>query len=107
MSKIANPDIEDEREPMLRPLEQTLHTDESKRVDLNMALGQALALLPGRQRHIFVLKELEGFKLEEISTMLKIPVGTVKSLLFRAVRRLRKELSVYGPNSIQSHGVTP
>ncbi len=106
MSKIANPDTEDERKPMLRPWDQTLHMDESKRVDLNMALGQALTLLPDRQRHIFVLKEMEGFKLNEISSMLKIPVGTVKSLMFRAVRRLRKELSVYGPNSIQSHGVT-
>ncbi|HEX9903044.1 MAG TPA: RNA polymerase sigma factor, partial [Acidobacteriota bacterium] len=56
-------------------------------------LERALAGLPERQRRVFLLKEVEGFKEEEISRLLGIPRGTVKSLGFRAVRELRRELA--------------
>ncbi|MGQ9619092.1 MAG: RNA polymerase sigma factor [Candidatus Aminicenantia bacterium] len=36
-----------------------------------------------------ILKEIEGFSTEEISRILKIPEGTVKSRLFRAKETLR------------------
>jgi RNA polymerase sigma-70 factor (ECF subfamily) len=106
LSRLPDSELEKEEAPLLQHSNPALHMDESHRLDLSVALGKALILLPGRQRHIFVLKEIEGFKLEEISTMLTIPVGTVKSLLFRAVRRLRKELSAYSPDSIEKHGET-
>ena len=61
------------------------------------ALDRALAGLPDRQRTVFVLKMIEGYKHEEIGGILKIPVGTVKTLLFRAVQRLRSELKDFGP----------
>ncbi len=65
--------------------------------DLSMALSKALTQLPERQRLIFVLKEIEGFKQTEISEMLKIPIGTVKSLMYRAVKGLQRDLSAYKP----------
>lgn len=68
-----------------------------KRSDMSKAISKALALLPERQRLVFILKEVEGFKQTEISEMLKIPVGTVKSLMYRAVKGLRLELSAYKP----------
>jgi RNA polymerase sigma-70 factor (ECF subfamily) len=70
---------------------------ESEDADLGRALGVAVAKLPERQRCVFVLKEIEGFKYTEIGEMFDLPVGTVKSLLHRAVRRLRKELMAYNP----------
>ena len=79
-----------------------IHSDESDQVDLGMAITGALRNLPHSQRRIFVLKELEGFKLNEISSMLKIPLGTVKSLMFRAVKRLQKELSHYSGPTVQN-----
>jgi RNA polymerase sigma-70 factor (ECF subfamily) len=71
------------------------------RLDTANAISRAVAALPTRQRQVFTLKEMEGFQLSEISEMLGIPLGTVKSLMFRAVRRLRKDLSVFNPNRIQ------
>lgn len=62
--------------------------------DWQMSLAQAIAGLPKSQRIIFVLKEMEGFKYEEIAHMLHKPVGTIKSQLHRTLLRLRKELSV-------------
>ena len=71
--------------------------NDSKHLEVKMALSKALAGLPSRQRLIFVLKEIEGFKYSEIGEMLKVPEGTVKSVMHRAVRKLRKDLRIYNP----------
>lgn len=60
---------------------------------LRRRIDQAVAGLPERQRRVFVLQEVEGLKQDEIAGALGIPVGTVKSLMHRAVRRLQKELA--------------
>jgi len=73
-----------EREdPAVRAEQATLQ----RRIDL------AMGALPDRQRRIFVLQEVEGLKQAEIAGIMGIPVGTVKSLMHRAVRRLQKELA--------------
>ncbi len=64
---------------------------------LQRSVSLAIARLPERQRRVFLLKEVEGLLQAEVAEVLGIPVGTVKSLLFRAVRRLRKDLSAYHP----------
>lgn len=45
--------------------------------------------------HYLILKEIEGFKHKEISDILNLPEGTVKSLLHRAIKFLQKELADY------------
>lgn len=72
-----------------------LAADESERVDLGIALDHAIAALPIKLRRIFLLKEIEGLKHVEISAMLGLPVGTVKSLLHQAIRNLRQHLSEF------------
>ena len=69
------------------------------RTDFSMALSKALIQLPERQRLVFILKEVEGFKQTEICEMLKIPTGTVKSLMYRAVKGLQRDLSAHKPKS--------
>jgi len=68
--------------------------DQMENINTSLAISQALAKLPGRQRLVFILKEVEGFQQAEISQILKMPLGTVKSLMYRAVRRLRCILSL-------------
>jgi len=51
----------------------------------------ALQLLPPHQREIILLKEIEGFSVKEISEILSIPEGTVKSRLFYALKALRAQ----------------
>lgn len=60
-------------------------------------INRALARLPEKQRRVFVLKEIDGLEQTEIAAALRIPVGTVKSLMFRAVKGLQKELASYHP----------
>jgi RNA polymerase sigma-70 factor (ECF subfamily) len=65
----------------------------AENAELAGRLKRAMAGLPERQRRVFLLKEVEGFKEEEISRLMGIPRGTVKSLGFRAVRGLRQKLA--------------
>lgn len=53
---------------------------------------QALDGLPPEFREVMVLSDIEGLPYAEISHALGIPVGTVKSRLFRARRLMQKEL---------------
>jgi len=69
--------------------------DATRQVDLARAISWALEKLPQRHRLVFVLKEMEGFSQAEISEMLGVPLGTVKSMMFRAVKKLRRELAAY------------
>jgi RNA polymerase sigma-70 factor (ECF subfamily) len=52
----------------------------------------ALRTLPERQRRVFELSHFDGRKYAEIAALLDIPVGTVKSRMSEAVRRLRAAL---------------
>jgi RNA polymerase sigma-70 factor (ECF subfamily) len=72
-------------------------TSGANRVDMRRDIAQAMKQLPEQQRGIFALREIEGLKYSEISKIYNIPEGTVKSLMFRAVRKLRGELSAYNP----------
>jgi RNA polymerase sigma-70 factor, ECF subfamily len=65
----------------------------AERATLHRRIDLAVSALPDRQQSVFVLREIEGLKQEEIAGILGIPVGTVKSLMHRAVRRLQKELA--------------
>ncbi len=54
---------------------------------------EALDLLPAGQREVFVLANNHGLRYHEISEILGIPEGTVKSRMHHAVRALREELA--------------
>jgi len=55
-------------------------------------LWAALDRLPHQAREILVLRELEGCRYETIGEILELPVGTVRSRLFRARLQLREQL---------------
>jgi len=56
------------------------------------ALRAALAELPDKHRLVFELGILQELPYADISEALEIPVGTVKSRMFHAVRKLREAL---------------
>lgn len=56
---------------------------------------EAIQGLPEEFRVPLVLSDLEGFRYQKIAEMMNIPVGTVKSRLFRARRRLQRQLYDY------------
>ena len=56
-------------------------------------IRQAIAALPLHYRIVFERCHLEGLSYAEISDQLEIPIGTVKSRMSEAVRRLRTALT--------------
>lgn len=59
--------------------------------EISMAIDQ----LPEDYKTIIVLSDLEDFSYEEIAQILEIPLGTVRSRLFRARNALKKLLYDY------------
>lgn len=66
-------------------------TDEMGGTELRAVLWQALARLPEQQRTMLVLRYYEGRTDPEIAGILGISVGTVKSSIWRSLRRLRDD----------------
>ena len=89
----------DDKEDVIAGTSKTSQSEEVYQAEMGEDISMAIARLPDRQRRVFVLKEIAGFKQAEIGDILRIPVGTVKSLMYRAVRRLQHELSEYQPKS--------
>ena len=56
---------------------------------------EAVDALPTEFREVLVLSDMEGMRYGEIAEALKVPVGTVKSRLFRARRLLQASLYNY------------
>jgi RNA polymerase sigma-70 factor (ECF subfamily) len=68
------------------------HTEASL---LQKHLRRALRRLSPQQRTIFVLRHDQDLPLKDISAILHISEGTVKSQLFRAVGKLQRALAFY------------
>ena len=62
---------------------------------LDRDLTAALRRLSGMERQTFLLKHIEGWRLDEIAESLQMPLGSVKNALFRAVRKLRVDLQLW------------
>ncbi|MCX4691390.1 SigE family RNA polymerase sigma factor [Streptomyces sp. NPDC048255] len=71
--------------------EQASDTDAMRGTELRAVLWQALARIPEPQRTMLVLRYYEGRTDPEIAEILGISVGTVKSSIWRSLRRLRDD----------------
>jgi RNA polymerase sigma factor (sigma-70 family) len=73
--------------------------------ELRAVLWQALAKLPETQRTMLVLRYYEGRTDPEIAEILGISVGTVKSSIWRSLRRLREDETIaFGADDEESFG---
>ncbi|WP_328358169.1 SigE family RNA polymerase sigma factor [Streptomyces sp. NBC_00445] len=80
-------------------------TDAMRGTELRAVLWQALARLPELQRTMLVLRYYEGRTDPEIADILDISVGTVKSSIWRSLRRLREdEVLSFGRDEEESFG---
>ena len=62
------------------------------RKELQAAVRTAIDSLPEGQRMVVLLSEAQGLRYQEISEILEIPIGTVKSRMHAAIGRLRGSL---------------
>jgi RNA polymerase sigma-70 factor, ECF subfamily len=73
--------------PLPGPDQHSIDADTSRRI------REAIALLPPRQRMVFVLRHEEGKSIQEIANAMQCTVGTVKRYLFDATRTMREALN--------------
>src|SRR6266850_1928914 len=59
----------------------------------------AMDELPEKLRLVLLLAAMEGHTLEEVATMLGLPIGTVKSRLFAGRKKLAEKLQCYVTNT--------
>src|SRR5437868_9686820 len=71
----------------------THHHDDS--AEFQRQLDRALDEIPEKQRLVVLLAAMEGHSLAEVSVLLAIPVGTVKSRLFFARKTLAEKLRCF------------
>jgi RNA polymerase sigma-70 factor (ECF subfamily) len=75
--------------------------------ELRPSVEAALATLTPDFRAVVVLSDLEGMSLPEVAEALEVPVGTVKSRLFRARRQLAGVLGNLSGGSEHPTGTEP
>lgn len=72
--------------------------DAAANSDRKALLYRALHAMNAKNREIILLKEIQGLKIEEISEMLDLPIGTVKSRSSRARIELATRVRALAPS---------
>lgn len=79
----------------IMPFEIVKETDvkfESHDIERNLDLYDALNILKTQERSIVVLRFFEDHKLEDIAQAMDMPLNTVKTTLYRGLKKLRRHL---------------
>ncbi|BCB02031.1 RNA polymerase sigma factor SigW [Bacillus sp. KH172YL63] len=69
-----------------------LPEDEVENMELQETIQMEISKLPEKYRSVIVLKYIEELPLQEISEILDLPLGTVKTRVHRGREALRKQL---------------
>ena len=92
--------MRDRRLGVVQPMEEIerirgtdrLPDEAAQNAELMDQITTALDQLPDEQRMAFVLRTVQGLSLEEISSVMRCPLNTVRSRRLLAIRRLRDAL---------------
>jgi RNA polymerase sigma-70 factor (ECF subfamily) len=85
--RYSNEELPERADSSAGPETEAIANDEALR------LRAAIAALPEKYRSVITLYHLQGRQYEEIATVLGLPIGTVKTHLFRAKEQLRRILN--------------
>jgi RNA polymerase sigma-70 factor (ECF subfamily) len=83
---ITTPDGEIQADP---PSNAPSALDRLEARDVQQQVQGCINALDAEFREVIILRDIQGFSYDEISVMLKVPEGTVKSRLFRAHEGLK------------------
>lgn len=90
---LSSPD-EESRDRTFEPVDSRPDAErEAMSGQINSAIERAISSLSVQQKMVFRLRHYEDLSLEEIAASTGLRPGTVRAHLFRAVHKVRKELS--------------
>ncbi|MEN8239008.1 MAG: sigma-70 family RNA polymerase sigma factor [Actinomycetota bacterium] len=88
-----------DRLPETHDIADPASQDEFESIDVRPQIEAALADLSPEFKAAIVLVDLEGMSIEQASETLEVPIGTIKSRLFRARKQLSQRLGNLRPSS--------
>jgi RNA polymerase sigma-70 factor, ECF subfamily len=75
----------------LKPeFEENLSDDTNEDIDLEITVRDLIERLNDDEKSVIILRFYEGLTFKEVSETLDIPLGTAKTVLYRALDKLRK-----------------
>lgn len=90
--RVVNPDKQATQQP-------AVDSDPAASVPKRLDLADSLARLPHKDRALLILREVHGYPYEEMAEILNIPVGTVRSRLHSARKKILNQLQEQGAMS--------
>lgn len=75
----------------LKPEYEEFIAMESEDISLNLTVQHLLEALDEGEKSVVLLRFYQQYTFKEISEVLEIPLGTAKSVLYRALHKLRKQ----------------
>lgn len=76
--------------PFKPEMEENLFAEENEDLDLEITLRDLMENLTPEEKSVILLRFYQSFTFKEISEVLHIPLGTAKTVLYRALKKLRK-----------------
>jgi RNA polymerase sigma-70 factor (ECF subfamily) len=92
LNELTNDDFNDLPKTARLEFDPAIHTEQRERRAL---LHREIERLPEGQRMLITLRYQDEMSYEDIASLVGLPLGTVKTSLFRAKERLRQALSIY------------
>ena len=72
--------------------EEFISGDINEDIDLEMTVRDLIEQLNEDEKSVIILRFYEGLTIKEVSETLDIPLGSAKTVLYRALNKLRKDL---------------
>jgi RNA polymerase sigma-70 factor (ECF subfamily) len=101
MPKTSQSDLSGRDDPLLACSSQDFDSDPERRAEgelMQMQIDRALAKISAQERSVFVMRHYHDLPLKDIAEALDVSIGSVKSYLFRGLKKIQKELAVSGAN---------
>lgn len=77
----------------MRPGSMELISEDVKEdIDLEVTFQELIELLDEDEKSVIILRFYHDMTIKEVAESVDIPLGTAKTILYRALKRLRKEL---------------
>nr|WP_097160261.1 sigma-70 family RNA polymerase sigma factor [Bacillus oleivorans] len=77
--------------PFIPEVQEALLQDEEEDLPLTLSLQDLITLLENEEKDVIILRFYHDYTLKEVAETLEIPLGTAKTILYRALKKLRKE----------------
>jgi RNA polymerase sigma-70 factor, ECF subfamily len=72
--------------------DEFITADEHEDIDLEITIRDLVEQLNEEEKSVIILRFYEGMTIKEVSESLDLPLGTAKTILYRALKKLRKDL---------------